>query len=108
MRRAAMLVSLLLLVAGCGGGSSSPTEPTTNLNVVVHELNPPTFTRIPGVALAIQGKSAVSDARGEARFTNLQPGETTLSLSKSGYRSRNQPIRVNPGENTTSQEMLPE
>ena len=108
MNRRHLILALILLgsILRCGG-DSSPTAPTATLTVIVHELDPPVFTRIPGAAVSIQGKSAVTDARGECRFTNLTPGPTTLSLAKEGFRSRDQPITLLPGVNTTSQEMLP-
>lgn len=108
MNRRYLILPLILLgsILGCGG-DSSPTAPTATLTVIVHELNPPVFTRIPGAAVSIQGKAAVTNANGECRFTNLTTGPATLSLAKEGFRSREQPITLLPGENTTSQEMLP-
>ena len=104
--KAFSLLATLTFVLGCSGGGS-PTEPTSSLMVIVHELDPPTFTRIPGASVRIQGQSAVTDASGECRFSNLTAGPTTLSLSKAGFRSRDQPITLLPGSNTSSQEMLP-
>lgn len=107
MRRAALL--LLFAIVACSGGSSptEPRAPVANLSGIVHELNPPTFTRIPGVRLTIQGQTTTSDANGTFRLTGLAAGDTVLTLEKEGFRTRNQPLTLKTGENTTSQEMLP-
>lgn len=103
-----LLAAVAILGLACGGGGgNSPTTPSTNLSGIVHELNPPVFTRIPGAAVSIQGRSTTTDANGEFRFTDLQPGATILTLSKTGFRTRDQPLTLHAGENTTSQEMLP-
>jgi hypothetical protein len=107
MRRSSLL-PLLALVLACSGGS--PTEPAVqraSLSGVVHELNPPVFTRIPGARVSIQGQTATTNANGEFRFENLTPGATVLNLQKEGFRTRDQPLTLEPGNNTTSQEMLP-
>ncbi len=111
MRRSSHLFLILALALSfaCGGGS--PTSPGTqraNLSGVVHELNPPEFTRIPGARVTIQGQTATTNATGEFRFTNLTPGATVLNLQKAGFRTRDQPMTLASGENNTSQEMLPE
>jgi hypothetical protein len=110
MRRysSAVMLIVMALSFGCSGGS--PTSPGTqraNLSGVVHELNPPLFTRIPGARVTIQGQSATTSSTGEFRFTNLTPGATVLNLQKEGFRTRDQPMTLAAGENNTSQEMLP-
>ena len=103
-----LATTILLVLFSCGGDSpTSPSPPKAALSGVVHELNPPIFTRIAGAQVTIQGKSALSNAGGEFRFTDLTPGPTVLTLQKEGFRTRDQPLTLQPGENTTSQEMLP-
>lgn len=104
-----LLLIAVVLSSSCNGGSSptAPTAPVTNLSGVVHELNPPVFTRIPGARVSMQGKSATTNADGEFRFTDLTPGATVLHLEKEGFRTRDQPMTLRVGENNTSQEMLP-
>lgn len=111
MRRYSLVFMVLAVVitSSCNGGSS-PTAPAplkTNLSGVVHELNPPVFTRIPGARVSMQGKSATTNADGEFRFLDLTPGATVLHLEKEGFRTRDQPLTLKAGENNTSQEMLP-
>ncbi len=110
MRRHTLLVLLavMALSAACNDGSpTAPAAPRANLSGVVHELNPPAFTRIPGARVAIQGQTATTNANGEFRFSNLTPGDTVLNLQKEGFRTRDQPLTLQAGENNTSQEMLP-
>ncbi|HYK00399.1 MAG TPA: carboxypeptidase-like regulatory domain-containing protein [Thermoanaerobaculia bacterium] len=110
MRRYSRLfmVTAMVLSACCNGGSpTAPPVQRTNLSGVVHELNPPVFTRIPGARLTIQGKTTTSNADGEFRFTDLTPGATVLRLEKEGFRTREQPLTLRVGDNNTSQEMLP-
>ena len=107
MRRFALLPLLVLLLACNGGSPTAPSFQRANLSGVVHELNPPVFTRIPGATVTIQGQTATTNANGEFRFENLTPGATVLNLQKEGFRTRDQPLTLEPGNNTTSQEMLP-
>jgi hypothetical protein len=103
-----LLLTVVILSSACGGGSpTAPAAQRANLSGVVHELNPPTFTRIPGARVAMQGQTATTNGNGEFRFTNLAPGPTVLNLQKEGFRTRDQPLTLNAGENNTSQEMLP-
>ena len=111
MRRYSLLFLLIVTILAFGCGGESPTSPGTQratLNGVVHELNPPLFTRIPGARVTIQGQTATTNAIGEFRFTNLTPGATVLNLQKEGFRTRDQPLTLRAGDNNTSQEMLPE
>jgi hypothetical protein len=92
-RRAAFLLAGLL-VGGCG---QSPVAPTAySLTVLVRNEQQ---TPVAGAQVRISdglnaGRTATSDATGNATLGNLQAGPFTLETSASGYQTVTQPVSL--------------
>lgn len=116
-RRLAALHALVLLafVAGCGGGNSSPTAPSTPTPT---PAAPTTFTLsgavtvgntsgagIPGATVAIfdgadAGKSTTTDGNGRYSIAGLRTGGFTTNVTAPGYVSGSRGISLTT--NTTA------
>jgi hypothetical protein len=108
MARRLSLWALALLVAACGGGGGGPTVPaptTATLTGTVHIQGG--TTAVAGAAVSAQGASTTTDARGDFALTNLAPGQTTVSLTRDGYRATAIGVTLVVGNNHFSIAMEP-
>jgi hypothetical protein len=95
--KAAFLLFLLTLAAGCGGGYGTSPAPTATLRGVVHLI--PTGPPIAGVSVTVQGKTLVTPADGTFTFSSLTTGTTAVTLMKDGYARGDLQVTLNAGDN---------
>jgi Carboxypeptidase regulatory-like domain len=106
MNRLRSILILALVLAACaacgGGGGSSPTEPAPDAVLLgtVHESGKTTL--IPGVAIEAQGGRTMTDAGGAFTLRDLRPAQTTVTLTKEGYRETRIGVNLVTGENRFS------
>lgn len=103
MNRSIPILCLAIVLAACGGGGgSSPTEPSLKAQLLgtVHESGKTTL--IPGVTVMAQGAQTTTDAGGAFALRDLQPGQTTVVLTRTGYRETRIGVNLVAGENRFS------
>lgn len=83
------------LIAGCGG--DEPFEPGTG-GIMGSVSNAFGGDVLPGVTVAVAGKSAQSDAVGQFELTGIPAGPQSLHATKDGYREHSGSVTVIAGE----------
>lgn len=113
-RVAPVATILAILASGCLSGSSAPAEQLTTdssdqrndagdagtIGGIVHDES---FNPVPSAVVTIPASnhSALTDAVGAFRITQVPPGSTHVFAQKPGYRTRSLTVAVNVGETTT-------
>jgi hypothetical protein len=84
-----------------GGPSAFPDTPPGRANALVR-IEDASGQVLPGAPVTLRGpeeRSAVADARGEARFNNIAPGQYRVEVAFGGFQTTGRTFSVSPDEN---------
>lgn len=107
VKRLTVIVSVAILLSGCGGRSSTPTAPgppaspsvptvTYTLSGTVTEMTTTGVAPVEGVRVEEQSsrRSAMTDANGVYRLSGAYGADTLVSTTKAGYVSSRKIVTI--------------
>lgn len=100
MKAKALILSILsvFILSSC---AHEIVDFSGNIQGSVRDFNTGLLLENCNIALAPSGKSVSTDLNGEFSFTSLQPGNYTLTITKSGYENEVKDVTVIAGETTS-------
>lgn len=100
MKAKALILSILsvFILSSC---AHEIVDFSGNIQGTVRDFNTGLLLENCNIALAPSGKSVSTDLNGEFSFTSLQPGNYTLTITKSGYENEVKDVTVIAGETTS-------
>ena len=90
------ILSLAMIIIGCGGGGGSSNPTHANITGSVTEFG----TNIPlcGVTVELGNKATVTDTNGNYRFSIVSTGTHSLGATLDGYEPYNRNITINSNQ----------